>query len=70
MSFQRLLKAAENSQTDDEFIHIVQKSAMSEISTNLLKDLYDWEFSTRENRKRFANTGWFGMASIFWSEHA
>ena len=65
LEMSKLHQAAIEAKSSDDFIRTIQ----GDFSERYLLDaLYDWENSTPENKVRFKNTGWFGIASAFWHE--
>ena len=71
-----LIRAAELAESEDQFIGIIQNSALNaeirgcdlRVDHGLLTRINDWA-DLPENKQRFKDTGWFGVASEFWKEH-
>lgn len=53
---------ARKSKSAREFIGAVQQSE------TLLSQVYAWERGTEERKRKYQHTGWFGIASDFWTE--
>ncbi len=62
MTRSKLSDTAHRCKNAGEFIRQIQVTAV------LLDELYKFERSTPENRKRFEDVGWFGIAAAFWEE--